>query len=83
MKKKTFVFKRYAFYATQGRFGDNGEWIPIDSSLWGGFWPDVKDRDGEMAIVTSGDPQRDTWVDIRFEDGKRFKGFYSGHLEIF
>ena len=72
----------YTFFATQGRFGDYGEWIRIDSSLWGHLWEDVKDRDGEMVTVTSGDVHKDTWVDIRFEDGFEMEGIYSRHLKL-
>lgn len=79
---KTFTFKRYTFFATKGRFGDKGEWVPISPELWHELWKDVEDRDGEKVIVIDGDPHEDTFVDVRFEDGKKIEGIYSRHLDL-
>lgn len=79
---KTFTFKRYTFFATKGRFGENGEWVPISSDLWQDLWQDVENRDGEKVTITSGDPYKDTFVDVRFDDGKRMEGIYSRHLNL-
>jgi hypothetical protein len=83
VKKKKFIFKRYTFFATKGRFGERGEWVPISPELWQHLWADVKDRDGEKVIVIDhGDPLEDTFVDVLFDDGKIIEGIYSRHLKI-
>lgn len=74
--------KTFTFFATKGRFGEDGEWVPISPDLWGDLWEDVEDRDGEKVLVTGGDPHQDTFVDVRFEDGKTMEGIYSRHLNL-
>jgi hypothetical protein len=76
------VNMKFPFFGDKGRFGDCGEWIPVDSSLWGELWDEVVERSGEEVTVIDGDPRKDLWVDVQFKDGFILQSIDSAHLKL-